>query len=116
MRKQVHRIAGFTLIEIMIVVAIIGMLMSVAIVNISKSRKTAQKVACIINLKAIDGAKEQWATEFKKANGEQVDETAVIGYLNNSVRPECPGGGTYTFNPIGQPPTCSLGATEGHTL
>jgi prepilin-type N-terminal cleavage/methylation domain-containing protein len=116
MKKQVFRTGGFTLIEIMIVVAIIGMLMGVAMVNINKSRVVAQKQTCIISLKAIDGAKEQWATEFKKANGDAVDEAGVISYLNKNLRPECPAGGTYTFNAVGQSPTCSLGPTAGHTL
>jgi prepilin-type N-terminal cleavage/methylation domain-containing protein len=116
MKRQSLRTGGFTLIEIMIVVAIIGMLMGVALVNVNKSLQAGKKLACIVNLKAIDGAKELWATEFKKANGDAVDETGVISYLNKNARPECPAGGTYTFNPVGQPPTCSLGATAGHTL
>jgi prepilin-type N-terminal cleavage/methylation domain-containing protein len=50
---------GFTLIEIMIVVAVIGVLASIAIPNYLSARTEAQKSACIANLKQIEGAMEQ---------------------------------------------------------
>ena len=55
------RASGFTLVEIMIVVAIIGLLIAVAVPNFSKMRKDAQKTACHAQLKQIDGSKEMWA-------------------------------------------------------
>jgi prepilin-type N-terminal cleavage/methylation domain-containing protein len=64
-----NRKAGFTLVEIMIVVAIIGLLAAIAIPNFVKARQTAQRNACISNLRQIDGAKEQWALENKKSAG-----------------------------------------------
>jgi prepilin-type N-terminal cleavage/methylation domain-containing protein len=115
MKIQHRDNAGFTLVEIMIVVAIIGLLAAIAIPNFAKARETAQREACKMNLKAIDSAKEAWATEFKKSSGEAVDETAVNSYLKGG-QPECPGGGEYTYGTVGTPPTCSLGATKGHSL
>ena len=53
----------------MIVVAIIGLLAAIAIPNFVKARTSAQKNACIANMRQIEGAKEQWALENKKTEG-----------------------------------------------
>jgi prepilin-type N-terminal cleavage/methylation domain-containing protein len=114
--NKTSRKSGFTLVEIMIVVAIIGLLAAIAIPNFVKARTTAQKNACIANLKQIDGAKEQWALENKKTQGDAVDSTAVNAYLKNSQAPACPANGTYGYNTVGTAPTCSQGSALGHTL
>ena len=98
---------GFTLVEIMIVVAIIGLLAAVAIPNFVKARQTAQRNACIQNLKQIDGAKEQWALESKKVTGDAVAKDQVDNYIKGGA-PSCPGSGTYTYGNIGTDPTCSV--------
>lgn len=104
---------GFTLIEIMIVVAIIAMLAAIAIPNIAKARRDAQRQACIMNLKSIQAAKEAWAAANQKADGDPVDVNAVNQYLGKV--PKCPSGGTYDYGLVGQPPTCSR-ADLGHVL
>src|ERR1051325_4857147 len=108
--------SGFTLVEIMIVVAIIGLLAAIAIPNFVKARGTAQKNACINNLRQIDGAKEQWALENKKSSLTPTSgsEAAIDAYMKGGA-PSCPGGGVYTYNEVDKPPTCTL-AAAGHSI
>jgi prepilin-type N-terminal cleavage/methylation domain-containing protein len=121
MRIKTNRKSGFTLVEIMIVVAIIGLLAAIAIPNFVKARGTAQKNACINNLRQIDGAKEQWALENRASAGANVSTDATTGaysYIKGGVVPVCPAGGTYTPGAVNADPTCSLdtAAEGGHTL
>ena len=119
--KTNRKKAGFTLVEIMIVVAIIGLLAAIAIPNFVKARGTAQKNACINNLRQIDGAKEQWALETKQKTGATVgaeQETAINAYIKGGA-PTCPGGGgAYTYGNVDAKPTCTLDevAEGGHVL
>src|SRR5881275_1429444 len=71
---------GFTLVEIMIVVLIIGILLAIAVPNFIKARESSRTKACIANLKQIDSAKEQWAMDLNKANGSTVSlATDLVG-------------------------------------
>ena len=109
MNIRTSRKSGFTLVEIMIVVAIIGLLAAIAIPNFIKARTTSQTNACINNLRQIDGAVQQWALETKQSAGATVAYTDIKDYLKNSVI--CPAGGTtfansYQLNGVTNKPTC----------
>ena len=114
MNIKTNRKAGFTLVEIMIVVAIIGLLAAIAIPNFVKARKTAQLNACINNLRQIDAAKEQFALENKKKPGDACSLADVAPYRKGGTN--CPATGDYTVGVIDTPPTCANSATLGHTL
>jgi prepilin-type N-terminal cleavage/methylation domain-containing protein len=88
---------GFTLVEIMIVVAIIGLLSSIAIPNFVKARNTSQANACINNLRQIDSCIQQWALEKGKKDTDSVDITQISGYIRTGKLPICPVGGNYIF-------------------
>jgi prepilin-type N-terminal cleavage/methylation domain-containing protein len=90
--------AAFTLVEIMIVVAIIGLLAAIAIPNFVKARTTSQMNACINNLRQMDGAAQQWALENKQAASATYSLTDLNNYIKldaNGNLPACPAGGTY---------------------
>ena len=102
------RTAGFTLVEIMVVVAIIGLLMSVATVGISHAIKTAKTQTCAMNIEAIEGAKQMWMLENKKGDNDVATEDDLKPILKGNVFPTCPSGGTYTINADNVRATCSV--------
>lgn len=100
---------GFTLIEIMIVVLIIGILLAIAVPNFVKARESSRTKACIGNLKQIDSAKEQWAMDTKQAANAAVADLSVIAeYIKGT--PTCPSNDAdYVPGNIGVNPTCPNG-------
>jgi prepilin-type N-terminal cleavage/methylation domain-containing protein len=107
---------GFTLVEIMIVVAIIGVILAIALPAFMKSRAQARRQICIENLSQIESAKQQWGLESGKKDGDPALESDIVGptkYLKKS--PQCPGGGTYDYKSIGTTTSCTE-AADGHVL
>lgn len=110
--KRNSKRGGFTLVEIMIVVLIIGILMAIAVPNFIRSRESSRRNSCIANLKQIDSAKEQWAMDNRAASGATVTMADVAGtYIKGAATgPVCPSGGAYTVDVVGTNPSCSRSA------
>lgn len=111
---------AYTLVEIMIVVAIIAILLSVAITNYLNTGKAAAKAVCISNLKQIDGAIERWAIDNGVVRGTQPDaaqEEEIYGYIEGG-KPSCPAKGSYAILQVGIIPQvrCSKELEAGHKL
>jgi len=104
-------------IWISIVSITIGILLAVAVPSFVKSRSYICQPACIGVLRAIDAAKEDWATANGKTNGDDVVVAEVNRYigtrhLGGHAVPTCPAGGTYTYGRVGVPPQCSFAMTN----
>jgi prepilin-type N-terminal cleavage/methylation domain-containing protein len=111
MRATKHRgKGGFTLLEIMIVVAIIGLIMAIAIPSFKKSRETARTKICIETLTQIETAKQTWALEKRKTTGDIPTDQEVYDYMKRT--PECPAGFKYTPNPVGTDAQCQSAIPE----
>src|SRR5690242_21562948 len=109
---------AFTLVEIMIVVALIGLLAALAIPTFIRARTTAQTKVCINNLRQIDSAKQQWALENKQTGGATPVQTELETFLirtTSGVMPNCPSAGltatfatSYSINEVTNSPTCLI--------
>lgn len=105
---------GFTLVEIMIVVGIIGLIAAMAMPSFMRARTTAQQNACINNLRVIDGGKQQCALVFRLSSGRTIVTASVNEYIRGSTTPICPSGGTYTYGKIGSNPLCTISSPTSH--
>jgi len=108
--------AGFTLTEIMIIIAIIGVILIMALPGWIQARARSRRNVCQENLTQIDGAKHVWALQENKNYTDTPAWSELVGeesYIRKS--PFCPGDGTYTLNPVDTEPSCSL-SNEGHFM
>jgi len=107
---------GLTIIEMMIVVAIIAVLVSIAVPTYAKMRRDAKAVACRANQKQIESAIDQWSFEYDVDEGTDLTlrEEEIFTFLIGG-KPTCPSGGNYELTDLGDNPqiVCSSGV-EGH--
>ena len=114
---------GFTLVEIMIVVAIIGLLAAIAIPSYLKARETSRRTVCINNLRQIDGAKNQYALEHGGNSGDVFNQQEIATYIKGINRCFCPVAdltnrtfsASYVINALTNSPTCRFNNTGGVT-
>lgn len=105
---------GFTLVEILIVILIIGMLLAIAAPGFVQARETTKARNCQHNLKQILGAKERWAMDNHRDETDAPTMDELVGptrYIR--FTPVCQSGGTYTIGSLDTLPTCSIGGTPG---
>lgn len=95
---------GFTLVEIMIVVAIIGLLAAIGIPSFQKARDNSRAKACINNLRMIAAGTEQYMMDN---NVTSADLTQSAEYIKGGL-PTCPAEGSYTVGTETTDPTCSV--------
>lgn len=119
MKITISRSAGFTLVEIMVVVAVIGLLAAIAIPNFIRARMNAQTNACIYNLHQVDSAIQQYALENGKNNGDPVSLSDLAPYVGRGVNGDtsylyCPADpaqkfdSSYKIVDFGTVPTCKI--------
>ena len=122
MRK---RRLGFTLVEIMIVVAIIGLLAAIAVPAFMKARQSARRSACINNLRMINAAKAQWALEDGGTPTDVPALTNISDYIDDTNKLFCPSipkvsrsnyANSYSINAVNANPTCKIGTNDNHDL
>lgn len=112
---RISKRKGFTLVEIMIVVLIIGILLAIAVPNFMRARENSRTRTCIANLRQIEAAKEQWAMDNRQPGTAVPVWNDLVGTGDNGYmksQPTCPSGGTYTIGAVQDNPTCSIGGTH----
>jgi prepilin-type N-terminal cleavage/methylation domain-containing protein len=102
--NRIRKTKGFTLVEIMIVVLIIGILMAIAVPNFLKARQSSRQKTVIANLRQVDSAKEQWAMETGQISGAACVEGNLYPVYMKNYPLNTPVTGVYVPNAVGADP------------
>jgi prepilin-type N-terminal cleavage/methylation domain-containing protein len=100
LRTQAEQLA-FTLVETMIVVAIVGLLAVLAVPSIVKARKQSEGRRTINDARLEDAAIDQWALETGQADGDAVNTTGAATYLKTAWKTKDVLGHAYKFGKVG---------------
>jgi prepilin-type N-terminal cleavage/methylation domain-containing protein len=107
MRTTLGRSPGFTLVEVMVTVAIIGLVAGISVPNAFKARETAQLNSILNNLRVIEESKSQWALENRKGTWDIPSDTDLAVYMKGSTMPQAIIGELYFLNDVGTPATAT---------
>ena len=99
--------SGFTLVELMMVITILGLLAAIAMPSFTNARSTSRTNTCINNLRQLNSAKDQWAMENAKTETDSVTLPDVAPFIKGGV-PICPASGTYQFTVVRTGATCTV--------
>src|SRR5260221_10262527 len=93
--------SAFTLVEIMIVVAIIGLLAALAVPGFVKARKQSQGRRILNDCRQMDAAIDQWALENGKTDGATIDTATAQSYLKTAWKTQDLLGNAYAVTVVG---------------
>ena len=105
MRRCVSK--GFTLVEVMIVTAIMGILAAISIPNFIKAREDTRRNTCRNSMRQIFSVKQQWALEYNKTSSDTPTSAELTNYIHGGY-PSCPLNGTYTIGNVTADVSCSI--------
>jgi prepilin-type N-terminal cleavage/methylation domain-containing protein len=107
MRVQIRKVAAFTLVEVMVAVAIVGMLAGISVPNALRARENAQLKRVLNNLRLIQQSKSQWAFDTRRGTMEVPTEADLAGYFSGNAVPAPVVGESYTYNDVATPTTAT---------
>lgn len=97
---------GFTVIEFMIVILVIGILLAIAAPQFVRAREASRFRTCASGIRALESAKAQWAIEQGKDENALPNPADLAPFLK--VWPVCPSGGHYTIGKVGEGSSCTV--------